>query len=198
MARGRITTIEKKALEEGYTIAYVDESAFSHCPYVQRTYHQKGQRAVLKHGPLRGGVQAISMVTPTGGLYFKVKEGSFKAEDVVQFLRQVLIKYKRKKLLIIWDRATTHRSEEVKAFLKNEAKGRIHLAMLPSHAPQLNVDEQAHGYIKQHKLANRLFITLKELHAAVLFEYQWLKCNPHLIHNFFFHKDTAFYQSSTA
>ena len=179
-------------------IGFIDEAAFSHCPYVQRTYHPKGQRAILKHGPLRGGVQAISMVTPNGGLYFKVKEGTFKGQDVAEFLEELLYYFRTKKLLLIWDGATTHRSKEVKEILRNKANGRIHLEMLPSHGPQLNVDEQAHGYIKQHKLANSFFPNAKELLNAVIKEYKWLKNQKWLIHNFFFHGDTGFYRSSTA
>ncbi len=198
MDRERTPCIKKKALEEGYTIGYVDESAFSHCPYVRHTYHKKGERAILKHGPLRGGVQAISMVTPNGGLYFNVKEGSFQGEDIVVFLRHILHHFRRKKVLIIWDGATTHKSALVKDFLRNEAKGRIHLAMLPSHSPQLNVDEQAHGFIKQNKLANILFNNVKDLKEAVIDGYNWLKNQDALVHNFFFHKEAGFYQSPTA
>lgn len=173
----------------------MDEAAFSHCPYVQRTYHLKGQRAILKHGPLRGGVQAISMVTPNGGLYFKIKQGAFKGQDVADFLEDLLYSFRSKKLLLIWDGAPTHRSKEIKDLLKNRANGRIHLEILPSHSPQLNVDEQAHGYIKQHRLANIFSYDVNELFNTVTKEYQWLKKQKWLIHNFFFHKDTGFYRS---
>ena len=185
---------EKKAVAEGYVIGYVDEAAFSHCPYVQRTYHPKGQRPVLKHGPVRGGVQVISMVTPSGKLYFKVKEDSFKGEDIVDFLNQLLYHFRSKKLLIIWDGATTHRSKEVKEFLRTKAQGRIHLEILPSHSPQLNVDEQTHGYIKQHRLPNCIIETKKKLVQKVEEAYEWLKKQKWLIYNFFFHKETGFYR----
>jgi len=190
-----VTCVEKKALEEGYVIGYVDEAAFSHCPYVQRTYHPKGHRPVLKHGPLRGGVQVISMVTPTGKLYFKIKEGSFKGGDVVRFLEYLVYHFRSRKLLLIWDGATTHRSKQVKEFLRTKAKGRIHLAILPSHSPQLNVDEQTHGYIKQQCLANCFIRTKIGLIKKVKEAYEWLKKQKWLIHNFFFHKETGFYHS---
>lgn len=176
-------------------IGYIDEAAFSHCPYVQRTYHPKGQRPLMTHGPLRGGVQAISMVTAGGGLYFKVKKGSFKGKDVAAFLDDLRYHFRRKKLLIIWDGATTHRSKEVKHLLSTKAKGRIHLEILPSHSPQLNADEQAHGYIKQHRLANRLFLRVDDLQIAVETEYEWLKSQTWLVYNFFHHEEVGFYQT---
>ena len=96
-----------------------------------------------------------------------VKQGSIKAEHIVDFLEQLLYHFRRTKLLLIWDGATTHRGKEVKKFLSTRAKGRIHLEILPSHSPQLNADEQAHGYIKQHRLANQLFKNITDLEHAV-------------------------------
>lgn len=147
---------------------------------------------------MRAGIQAISMVTPNGSLYFTVKRGRFKGEDVVAFLKKLLYHFRRYKLLIIWDGASQHTSDEVKHFLKKEAKGRIHLERLPTYSPELNVDEQVHGYIKKQLLANKLFKNLSQLKVAVEDGYQWLKDNAWLVHNFFFHKDVAFYDTSSA
>ncbi len=185
--------LKAKAQEEGRVIAYLDESAFSYCPYVCRTYSPKGKRPVLRHGYSRGGIQAISFVTENGGLYYKIKSGTLSGADIADFLRDLLHHFRKWKLLIIWDGAMQHKSQEVKAFLRTEAKGRIHLAMLPSHSPELNVSEQAHGYIKKNLLANRLFYKVKELKNEVSRSYEWLKKQPDLVYNFFFHKDAGFY-----
>ena len=195
MEREEASRIKKKAREEGYVIGYIDESAFSYCPYVCRTYSPRGVRPVLRHGYHRGGVQAISMVTQNGGLYYKVKDGSFKGKDVASFLRSLLFHFRSKKLLLIWDGAKQHTSEEVKDFLRNEANNRIHLEILPSYSPQLNVDEQAHGYIKKNLLANRLFYKSVELKKSVIEGYEWLKGQSWLVYNFFFHEETGFYQT---
>jgi len=69
----------------------------------------------------------------------------------------------------------------------------VYLEVLPAHSPQLNVDEQAHGYIKKNLLANRLFYKLSDLRNAVIEGYEYLKNNSWLVYNFFFQKDTAFY-----
>lgn len=174
-------------------IAYVDESAFSFFPSQCRTYSPKGITPVLEHGDLRGGVQVISMATPSGGLYYKMKQGAFKAEDVVSFLEGALHRYRRWKLIVIWDGATVHRGEKVRAFLRERAKGRVHLEMLPAYSPELNVDEQVHGYVKKNLLANRVFKRVEELEQAVAEGYLFLKQNPWLVHNFFFNENTGFY-----
>jgi len=191
----RLPALKTKANEENRTIIYIDESAFSYCPYVCRTYSPKGVRPVLKHGYLRGGVQAISAVTEHGGLYYQVKSGTFKGQDVADFLIHLLYHFRRKNLLIIWDGATQHISEEVKEVLRKRGQKRIHLERLPSYSPELNVDEQVHGYIKKNLLANRLFYKINELKNAVIQGYQYLKQKAQLVASFFYQEDTGFYQT---
>ena len=142
---------------------------------------------------MRGGVQSISLITPSGKLYFKIKEGSFKAPDVVEFLKEMKRKFKRKKLMIIWDGARTHTSQEVKDYLKNEANGRIYLVRLPPYSPQLNADEQVHGIIKCNDFKNRLFTEIKTLKSAVTDAFYKLSQKPKTIANFFRHKEVHFY-----
>ena len=189
----RLPKLKKQAVKENRTILYIDESAFSYCPYVCKTYSPKGIRPILTHGYSRGGVQAISAVAPSGKLYYAIKSGTLKGEDVANFLDKLLYHFRSKNLLVIWDGAKQHFSKEVKQLLQNRGQKRIHLEVLPPHSPELNVDEQAHGYIKKNLLANRLFYKIKDLKNAVIEGYDFLKKKPWLVHNFFFQKDTAFY-----
>ena len=189
----RLPSIKKKAQEEGYTIAYIDESAYSFYPFVQKTYHKKGERCVVPHGPLRGGVQSISMITPSGKLYYRLYEQSITSLEVCDFLRMLLKRFRSTKLLIIWDGAKTHDNEVIRTFLKEEANGRIHLEKLPPYSPQLNADEQVHGYIKQNTFENRLFRSLKELKEFVTEQYENLKEQCSKVARFFHHKAVGFY-----
>ena len=171
----------------------MDEAAFSCLPYLQRTYHRKGQRCVVTHGPLRGTIQTISLITSTGRLYFQIKRGSFKGTDVVAFLLDVLKRYRRKKLIITWDGAPIHRSKQVKEFLRTRARGRLHLVQLPPYSPQLNADEQVHGLIKTNDFKNRLFTTLDELEDQVVRSFENLAAKPKTIASFFRHKEVGLY-----
>ena len=185
--------LKAKAEQENRTILYIDESAFSYCPYVCKTYSPKGIRPILTHGYHRGGIQAISAVAPSGKIYYDIKSGTMKGADVANFLSKLLYHFRSKNLLIIWDGAKQHFSDEVKALLKQKGEKRVYLEILPAHSPQLNVDEQAHGYIKKNLLANRLFYKLSDLRNAVIEGYEYLKNNSWLVYNFFFQEDTAFY-----
>ena len=123
-----------KAQQEGRTILFVDESAFSLLPGVVRTYAPKGQTPVL-HVPLtRDHLSAISAITPDGRLFLHVQEASLRSGDVVQFLRQ-LLRLKPGLLLVIRDGSPIHHSRAIKDFLAGGAAGgaahRLRLERLP-------------------------------------------------------------------
>ena len=189
----RLPAIKKKARDEGYVICYLDEAAFSFFPSVWRTYAPKGETPVVTHGPLYGGLQVMSLITENGRLHYQTKPGSFTGSDVVDFLRELLYHYRSRKLLIIWDGAPIHRSMDVRTFLKEEARGRVHLEPLPAYSPELNAEEQAHGYVKTNRLRNRLFTTLDDLRSAVVAGFEYLKERRGLILNFSRNKEVGFY-----
>ena len=174
-------------------IGYLDEAAFSFFPSVWRTYAPKGQTPIVKHGPLYGGIQVMSLITENGRLHYHTKPGSFTSSDVVDFLRNLLHRYRSRKLLIIWDGAPIHRSREIRRFLEEEAQGRIHLEALPAYSPELNADEQSHGYVKTNRLRNRLFMTMNDLQSSVIAGFEYLKNRKNLILGFFRNQEVGFY-----
>lgn len=75
---------------------------------MRRTWAERGQTPSIPHGPLWGGVQAISLVTDTGRIYFQLKKGAFTGTDVVDFLGGVLRRYRRYGLIVILDGVRMH------------------------------------------------------------------------------------------
>ena len=84
--------------------------------------------------------------------YFRLYDGSIKAEQLVDFLCQLLRQIPGK-LLIVWDGLPAHRSRLVKEFLAEQA-GRVWVERLPAYAPELNPVEYIWGYWKKHELPN--------------------------------------------
>ena len=178
-------------------IAYLDEAAFNYRPHVRRTWAPRGQPPGLAHGPLWGGVQAISLVTDTGRVYFEVKAGALAGADVAAFLARVLGRYRRYGLLVILDGARTHHARVVRALVAAHPE-RLHLEYLPAYAPELNADEQVHGYIKRHRLANRTITDPVALRAAVEAGYEELAGRRDLGRAFLRHPSVGFDQISAA
>ena len=75
------------------------------------------------------------------------------AETFIEHLQQIKDCNKGKKLAIIVDNATSHKSKKVKAFLKNNTE--IKLYFLPPYSPEYNPMEIIWRIIKAHTVGAR-------------------------------------------
>jgi hypothetical protein len=135
-----VATAQKRALKEGRTIVFADQSGFYLLPMVVRTYAPVGKTPVLEEHLTRDHLSAMSAITLEGKLYMTFRERAFKGEDVVRFLKH-LMRQIPGKLLVIWDGSPIHRGRAVKDFLSSGASQRLKLEQLPGYAPDLNPDE---------------------------------------------------------
>lgn len=138
----------------------------------------------------RTHLSLIAAIAPNGRLYLAGQDQSFTSEDIVWFLNKLCGRYRKRDMLIIWDGAAIHRSEVVKAFLKNRP-ARIHLERLPAYSPQLNPVELVWSQLKR-SLKNQVFTSLEELTLAVLDQVKCLEKDPKLVRSFFNKKEVAF------
>ena len=144
---------------------FVDEAGFYLLPAAVRTYAPCGETPVLRY-PYWEHVSVISAITPEGKLYTMTQEEAFRGPAIRRFLKHVL-RHIPGKLLVVWDRLPAHRSRVIKDFLRTEDGHRIHLAQLPSYAPELNPDEGVWNYLKRVELKNVCCHTLSELRAEL-------------------------------
>jgi transposase len=93
-------------------------------------------------------------------------------------------------MIIVWDGAAIHRSEAVKAFLK-ERPSRVHLERLPAYSPELNPVELVWSQVKR-SLKNQVFANLETLKKAVLDQVKILEKDPKLVEAFFHKKEIGF------
>ena len=141
----------------------MDESGFYPLPAVVRTYAPRGQTPVLHEWLTRKHLSVIAAVSPMGQLCCQVREHSFDAVAVTEFLRQLLRRVPGK-VLVIWDGAPIHRSKIVKTFLQAEGSERLELEALPGYAPDLNpLDTGVWHWLKDVALANVCAANLAEL-----------------------------------
>jgi transposase len=150
---GALAGLGKKAIDEGRTIIWGDQSGFYLLPMAVRTWAPWGRTPVL-HVPLtRDHLAAIGGLTPDGRLFLQTQDHAYRSPDVVRFLR-VLLRKIRGKLLVIWDGAPIHRGQPIKDFLARGAAKRLHLEQLPGYAPDLNPAEGIWNYLKRVELGN--------------------------------------------
>ena len=162
LARPALPGTEKKAVAEGRTILWADESGFYLLPFpaahlgvgrpdpgnppqVEPRAPERHQRCQHDWRTLPGG---------TGPL--------LQGADIISFLEQLLEEIKGR-LLVIWDGSPVHRSRAVKEWLAQGAARRIQLEQLPGYAPELNPDEGVWRYLKRMELKNLVCADLEQL-----------------------------------
>lgn len=155
------------------------------------TWAPRGQTPVLVEQAGRDHLSLIAAVAPNGRIYMAGQDHSFSGADIVWFLGKLCSRYRKRDLLIIWDGASIHSGEAVKAFLKDRP-GRIHLERLPAYSPELNPTELVWNQIKQ-RLKNQVFLSLDDLTIAVLEQISFLEKDRKLIQVFFQKKEVAFF-----
>lgn len=179
---------QKKARDEGRTVVFIDETGYMLSPTVRRTWAPRGQTPVLtawaRHDRL--SVIAALCVRPDGScirLYFRVRRGNFDGPAVVGFLKH-LCRVVRTPMLLVWDRASIHRGEAVKEFLRTHP-GRIHIEPLPGYAPDLNPVEHVWGQSKGWDLANFCPTDIDQLQRGAVGSLTGHRQRPSLLMSYF-------------
>lgn len=157
MGQERVAAGKKNASEQRAVIVFIDESAAMMAPHLQRTWAPRGRTPVFyQRGRHRAKVSIIAAVTVRDAfkrphLYFRLyPNGNIGKREVVAFLRQ-LRRQIRSRIILIWDRLSSHRSPEVVTYC---SRHRIQLELLPAYAPELNPVEYTWSYLKTKPLAN--------------------------------------------
>lgn len=91
MEREEVAFPEKRALKEGRTIVFCDQSGFYLLPAaVVRTYAPVGKTPILKEKLTRDHLWAMSGITLEGKLYMIEQDRAFKGEDALRFLKHLM------------------------------------------------------------------------------------------------------------
>jgi len=100
LVAGALASPGKKAVDEGRTIVWVDQSRFYLLPLAVRTGAPCGQTPLLRVPLTHAQLAAISGITPDGRLFMQTQEHAYHSPDVVRFLRVLLRKIAGKLLII--------------------------------------------------------------------------------------------------
>lgn len=170
----------KKALAEGRTILWADESGFYLLPALLRTWAPVAQTPVIRRKLSYDHLSAISAISLQGDLYLAVQDHAYKGPDVIEFLKQLLTEIPGK-LLVIWDGAPIHRCRAVKEYLAQGATRRLQLEQLPGYAPELNPDEGVWRYLKRVELKNLVCADLEQLRREFWAAVERLLAKPEIL-----------------
>ena len=177
--------VEARAKAEKAEIWWGDETAVKPECHFRRGYSPKGKTPVVRQPAKRFHSSLISAINNSGKMQWMALDQALNAEIFVKFLKQ-LIKYRKRKIILVVDNLRVHHSRIVKQWLEKH-KDRIELVYLPAYSPDLNPDEYLNNDLKQSITKEQVPRDKPELDAMVWVKMTLLETATEKIRAFFRH-----------
>ena len=175
--------IQRWARGEKAIIYFEDESGVSLAPVIGKTWAPKGKTPVVRVTGKRGGVLAMSAISPSGRMCFRLEKRKINTQVLMEFLNQISKQHPRRKVGVIMDQAPCHVAKKIKAL--NTESSKLHVFHLPPYSPDLNPDEKVWRHMKHVSLKNHQAQDKKQLGRLVIGALRQIQKNPRLTKNFF-------------
>ena len=133
---------------------------------IQKTWFMKGQQRKIPTYGKNAGVKLIGTLDYVTGTVYCEEHERYDAEVFLDFLKVVLSRYPKGKIVMILDNARIHHAKLIQPFL-NEVKDRLELMFLPPYSPNLNLIEGLWGWLKSSVINNVFYPSLVRVRIAV-------------------------------
>lgn len=142
--------IQETAAKHRAILYFEDEAHISLSPVVGKTWAPKGKTPRVKVTSQRGGFSAMSVISASGSLVFRLFDHRICSEEVIEFLGSLLVYHRRRHLVVVMDNASPHCSKKTLDFIKRQK--RLHVFWLPPRSPEFNPDEKVWNHLKNQEL----------------------------------------------
>ncbi len=140
--------IKSRAKSEKADIYFGDAAHIRSDHHAGRTWGIKGKTPVVQSSGARFSFSLISAISSRGLMRFMVREGGVNSTVFIEFLKRLITGAKRKIFLIV-DGGSAHKSKFTKAFIES-VKSQLEIFILPPYSPDLNPDELVWNHLKTH------------------------------------------------
>lgn len=175
--------IRRQAKKERAVILFEDESTLSLTPTLGKTWAKIGKTPVVKVTGKKGSIGVISAISITGKLLFKIPKNNVDSAEFISFLKQVLREIPRKKIYMITDNGSSHKSKMTREFVATEP--RLQLIFLPAYSPDYNPDEYTWGRLIEIEMKAHDGKTKSDLKLKTLGAMRSIQKKPRLVKSFF-------------
>lgn len=182
--RYEIPKIKRAVAQRRAILYFQDESNISLTAFLGKTWAPVGQTPIQRVTGKRGGVSAMSAISASGQLVFRLHQKRITSVEMIDFLAQLLKHHKNRHLVVVMDRATPHTSQKTKTFIKEQR--RLHAFYLPPYSPDFNPDEQVWNYLKHEELKSHQARTKDELNILANRKLKSMSKNSDLSRGIFF------------
>lgn len=145
LVRRRIKELQREITEkrtEGYTIFAADECSLCFETEYRRAWLKQGEKTLLKVNRDKTRQHYFGALNLDTKKHELVRLDWQNTETITGALRELLRRYPKKKLCLVWDNAKWHRSKDLRALLgKGNEFERLHFLWLPPYAPDENPEE---------------------------------------------------------
>jgi len=111
---------------------------------------------------------------------FQIQKGSMKSPQVIEFIGHLQRHLPGRRLLLLWDGASIHRSKLVQDYLSS-TKGQVMAERLPAYAPEINPVEYMWAHLKSHEIANLIATRAWELSLEATRALRRMRRRPSII-----------------
>jgi transposase len=152
----------KKTVAKYRAILYFeDEAHISLSPVIGKTWAPKRKTPKVEVTSRRGGFSAMSVISASGSLVFRLFDRRICSEEVIDFLKALLVYHRRRHLVVVMDNASPHCSKKTVDFINSQK--RLHVFWLPQRSPEFNPDEKVWNHLKNHELKSHTARDKEEL-----------------------------------
>ena len=164
-------------------IFFEDESVVRLTPTVGRTWAPVGKTPIVRVTGKRASVLIMSALSLQGRLFFKIPSERVNATVFIDFLKDLLAEYPKRKIFVIADQASPHIAKSVKAFVASQK--RLELFYLPTYSSDFNPDEGVWSHLKSQELKAHQATNKEELIKKTHEALKRMAKSPALIRSFF-------------
>jgi transposase len=179
----KFPTIQRLADKLGADIGFEDEAGVGIMTRSGRTWGLVGKTPVVRVCRQRGGYNVLSMVTCEGEMRYSVTADHINSKQYIEFLKN-LIQNRARPLVLLVDRASFHRSQDVRDFVRAH-RARLRVFFLPRRAPEMNPDEQVWNEIKNHRIGKQPLANKMDLKRRLYSALRSVQKNTERISSFF-------------
>jgi transposase len=175
--------IKQRAIKEKADIYFGDAAHIRSDHHSGRTWAIKGKNPVVSTTGSRFALSLVSAITAKGHMRFMVVEGGVNSKVFIHFLKRLMVGV-QKKIFLIVDNGSSHKSKETKKFVES-LKGRLELFYLPPYSPDLNPDELVWNHLKTHTVGRSTITDRIDFKKKVTRSMKSLQKNKAKIRSFF-------------
>jgi transposase len=136
--------------DDAWEIFAADEVRMQQEAIIRRAWLKKGERTVVKVNRKKESQSYIGFLNQKNHACELFELDWQKSSEVLKACKTFLEKYPNKKICIVWDNASFHKSEEIRKELKTGGiLERVHLIAMPPYAPDNNPIEHVWNTAKQ-------------------------------------------------